>query len=663
MSAIKVAATSELADGGAQNFFGVISGPGAINIGGSTATGLSPGAVTFSNSANAFTGGLVISNAPVTHSNVAGSVGYAAVVASTPNALGIGPIRFDLSLMTTNTATNTARALECNIPGGGVLPNAIVLPAASTLVTNVGIQGRDSTSVFTLSGQISGGFAGLTNWFDSGTAGSVGVTRLANTGNNFVANIYVPRGELAVTGDGCLGSAANILKLDQGVAAVTTANGLRFDAPGINVAHIIMANSGTAFDLWGDNNGDGVLDTVNNATISGIISGAGTIYIRGTNGTLTLSGPNTCSGGFEMQQPVTLQVSASTNLGTAYVGIKAGSTFRYTGTGSETMTRILWSDGGGTAGGGSIDIPSATALLTWNPSGGTCNQGITKTGAGALTYGTQTISGGYLAVNNGAMTVNSAISGTYTPIYANGGTLTLNGNNTCLGGVYVGGGTLLVNGSVPAGNAVVAGSGTLGGSGVINCPVTVQPGATLQPGAGGTAVGKLTVNAPLNLGGNTVMYLNKSALTNSQVAGPGTVIYGGTLNVNSLGGTYVAGDKFTLFSAGNHVGGFFTVNLPALSGGLAWSNSLAIDGSIQVVATVNTSPTSIATSISGNTLTLNWPADHTGWRLLVQTNTPGMGLNPATNAWYTVPGSTSVNSENITMDPAKGSVFYQLVYP
>jgi hypothetical protein len=167
----------------------------------------------------------------------------------------------------------------------------------------------------------------------------------------------------------------------------------------------------------------------------------------------------------------------------------------------------------------------------------------------------------------------------------------------------------------------------------------------------------------LNLGGNTLMYLNKSALTNSQVAGPGTVIYGGTLNVNSLGGTYVAGDKFTLFSAGNHLGGFSTVNLPALPGGLAWSNSLAIDGSIQVVATVNTSPASIATSISGNTLTLSWPADHTGWRLLVQTNTLGSGLNPATNAWYTVSGSTSVNSVNITMDPTKGNVFYQLVYP
>jgi autotransporter-associated beta strand protein len=329
------------------------------------------------------------------------------------------------------------------------------------------------------------------------------------------------------------------------------------------------------------------------------------------------------------------------------------------------MARTLWCDGGGTPGGGTIDIPNASAVLTWNPGGGTCNQGITKTGAGSLIYGTQSISGGYLVVNNGSMTVNSAITGNYTPVTAAGGTLTLNGANTCLGGVFVSGGTLLVNGSLPVGNPVSASAGILGGSGVINSPVVVQPSGTLQPGAGGTTVGKLTVSSTLNLSGNAIMYLNKAAATNSQVAGISTVVYGGTLSVANLGGTFVAGDKFTLFSAGNHVGSFATLNLPALTGSLTWSNSLAVDGSIQVVtaSTVNANPTNITTSVSGNTLTLSWPADHTGWRLLVQTNTAGAGLSPATNAWYTVPGSTSVNSVTITMDPTKGSIFYELAYP
>jgi hypothetical protein len=49
--------------------------------------------------------------------------------------------------------------------------------------------------------------------------------------------------------------------------------------------------------------------------------------------------------------------------------------------------------------------------------------------------------------------------------------------------------------------------------------------------------------------------------------------------------------------------------------------------------------------------------------LLAQTNSTAVGLNPNTNAWVTVPGSASVNSENITMDPNQGTVFYRLVYP
>ena len=38
----------------------------------------------------------------------------------------------------------------------------LIVLAATTTITNLSIQGRDSSSVFTLSGQITGGFAGLT---------------------------------------------------------------------------------------------------------------------------------------------------------------------------------------------------------------------------------------------------------------------------------------------------------------------------------------------------------------------------------------------------------------------------------------------------------------------------------------------------------------------
>ena len=186
-----------------------------------------------------------------------------------------------------------------------------VLPAGATLATNIGIQGHDSSSVFTLSGPISGGFPGLTNWIDFGDVNSFGVMRLANTGNSFTGTLYCNRGVLAVTGDGCLGNSANTVFLNQASAN----GGLRFDAPNINLAHRLIWNAASTISVFGDNNGTGTPQTANNATISGNISGIATgqslnvgggTNIAGTSyGSLTLSGSNTFNsqdhGGSEHQ--------------------------------------------------------------------------------------------------------------------------------------------------------------------------------------------------------------------------------------------------------------------------------------------------------------------------------------------------------------------------
>ena len=84
-------------------------------------------------------------------------------------------------------------------------------------------------------------------------------------------------------------------------------------------------------------------------------------------------------------------------------------------------------------------------------------------------------------------------------------------------------------------------------------------------------------------------------------------------------------------------------------------------GVLQVVP-VNSTPTNITVTASGNQLTLSWPADHIGWRLQGQTNPAGKGINFVSN-WVDVSGSASVNTFPITIDPAKGSVFFRMVYP
>jgi len=88
-------------------------------------------------------------------------------------------------------------------------------------------------------------------------------------------------------------------------------------------------------------------------------------------------------------------------------------------------------------------------------------------------------------------------------------------------------------------------------------------------------------------------------------------------------------------------------------------------GALQVVVpvTIATNPTNILFSVTGSTLSLSWPADHTGWRLLVQTNHLQNGLSANPNDWMTVPGSTGVDSTNFLINPALPAEFYQLIYP
>jgi hypothetical protein len=161
------------------------------------------------------------------------------------------------------------------------------------------------------------------------------------------------------------------------------------------------------------------------------------------------------------------------------------------------------------------------------------------------------------------------------------------------------------------------------------------------------------------------MELNKTLATSDQVrataATATTITYGGTLSLTNLAGSLTASDTFKLFSATNYAGAFSAVTPAVPSPGLGWNtNTLSTDGILRLVATVNTTPTNITATVSGNQLTLSWPADHTGWRLQVQTNSVNTGL--ASN-WVDVAGSTTVNSVTVTIDPANGTVFYRMVYP
>jgi len=132
--------------------------------------------------------------------------------------------------------------------------------------------------------------------------------------------------------------------------------------------------------------------------------------------------------------------------------------------------------------------------------------------------------------------------------------------------------------------------------------------------------------------------------------------------VTNIGADAVTGDSFQLFSV-PVTGTPAAVNLPTTfaTGAYVWTNKLAVDGTIQALAgasPVNTAGTNITAARSGNTLELSWPADHTGWTL--QSNSVGL---LSTGSWFTVSGSAATNRVVITLDPAKSSVFYRMIYP
>jgi autotransporter-associated beta strand protein len=307
--------------------------------------------------------------------------------------------------------------------------------------------------------------------------------------------------------------------------------------------------------------------------------------------------------------------------------------------------------------------------------------------------GSTTISGTLTLTNNAANTgpgtgiitnlssttliVNSVIQGPGGLTKRGSGTTQIAAASTYTGPTSVGGGTLLItsSGSITTTPTVSVSSGatldvtaiapwnlasgqTLQGSGIVNGDVTVPAGSTIAAGTS-SAIGTLSDTGNVILSGTNTMKVSRvSGATNDVLAVTNTITFGGVLNITSLGGTYQGGDTFTLFKAAGGLSGTFSAtNLPSLSAGLAWVTTNLANGVLSVVATVNPNPTNITASISGNVLTLSWPADHTGWYLQVQTNSLSQGLG--TN-WTDVPNSSTVNSVNINMNPANGTVFYRM---
>jgi hypothetical protein len=199
--------------------------------------------------------------------------------------------------------------------------------------------------------------------------------------------------------------------------------------------------------------------------------------------------------------------------------------------------------------------------------------------------------------------------------------------------------------------------GAFGGNGTVNSPVTVNTGGTLGSIAttNSSPIGALSLTAGLTNNGNIYVRVNKSLTAKNDsftVTGTLTNTVAGTLTVTNIGSALAANDTFTVFSQPLAGGSALTI-LPASPGaGLAWTNNLAVNGTIGVVA-LSTPILQTAPTASSITLGQSLAASVINQGSGVVTNTSG-GVVSGTFSFTTpsiVPGAIGVTNVSFTFTP------------
>ena len=222
----------------------------------------------------------------------------------------------------------------------------------------------------------------------------------------------------------------------------------------------------------------------NALTLTGPVSGSGSLYLKTGNGALVLTGANTYTGG--------------TLLDSGVLGL-----------GSDTA-----------AGTNSIRVSGSGAIAAYG------NVTVANNIRTSNTTGIDTR--GFDMTLNGVIANDSGGPGAIEKVGA--GTLVLTAASTYSGGTTVTGGTLQVDGSI-VGDAVVGSGATLGGSGSVGGLVTVNSGGIINPGTAGTA-GTLDVG-DLFLDSGSILNLDLAAPSLLPGSGNDFIVVSGTATLNN----------------------------------------------------------------------------------------------------------------------------------
>lgn len=432
-----------------------------------------------------------------------------------------------------------------------------------------------------------------------------------------------------------------------------TSSGNNFSGPVIIQAGTLSIGVGGSFGNLGTPSSitnNGILQVnlgANGQAFNSPISGSGSLNITGGGASVTLGATNSYAGGTTIGNGCQLEISASSALGFGTAVVLTGGRLGVnTAVGSMTVTNPVVVSGNFVSPGGALYVNTSGNNVTWSGpiTVGAGNDGIVNQIRAVNGNVHMNFSGTVLGTNEILECTAGNIAGDSTSVITfnnnislgSSGSLLVDGlavvvlagsNNVWGGGTTVGlsgnssfvtnsTATLLVNGKLKGGALSVANLTTLGGSGTILDPVTVN--GRLSPGISG--IGTLTVSNSVAFAsdGAAVMEINRASAPNADQLSANTIVYGGTLTMNNIGGALQAGDTFHLFS-GTISGTFAATNLPALSStNLSWDTSLLNNGTIKVVGNTAPTPTITSPSVSGANFTLQVVLSASGFNYVLQ---------------------------------------------
>lgn len=448
-------------------------------------------------------------------------------------------------------------------------------------LTGAGVLTKTGAGVLTLTGNNSV-FTGDTN-FNGGTIAIGTATNFTGGRLNFNGGTLQTTGPLSLTNGITLNTGGGTIQTDaattlsgviSGAGSLTktgvgnlTLGGFNFYSGGTTVTAGTL--TGTNLSLQGNivNNAALVFDQ---AASGGVYSGnlSGTGTLTKLNvGSITLSGNNTYTGATTITGGTL--IAAGTGIGdTSAVTVGTGATLQLSG--NETVGSIA---GAGAVNAAGFALTAGGNNTSTALTGILAGTGLTKVGTGALTLaGTGTLTGN-LGVSAGTVNVTGAYT---TPAsVASGAALNVATEGALTGAVTAAAGSnTIVNGTV---TGALANAGTLTGTGPVVGAVTNS--GTLNPGTAGT-IGIFQITGPFmqTSSGTLAIDVTPTGLAGTgydQLAVAGAVTLGGNLALTAPTGLSVAGSTYDVVKATTIGGAFTGTSLNGVAGSLTTGNVIS----------------------------------------------------------------------------------------